>query len=150
MAELLMSTVDEWGLFRTVIAYVHDNASNIVLANKPQYVPWKLWPCVAHTLQLAVNDGMKKAEFDDDITVCNKLLGTFPPQHVSYKIFIIPVEHSAVSLDSVLSYHMQLLFVICSSEYVSSMQLSPLFWLIAVISNCQKNDSLHLKKTNGS
>ena len=39
LVELMKSTVEEWGLSGKVIACVHDNASNIVLANKPQFVP---------------------------------------------------------------------------------------------------------------
>lgn len=85
LAELMKATVDEWGLKGKVIACVHDNASNIVAANKPEFVPWKSWPCVAHTLQLAVNDGLKKAKIDEIATVCNKLVGHFHHSTVALK-----------------------------------------------------------------
>jgi len=48
-----------------VLACVHDNASNIVLANSPQFVKWKSIPCFAHTLQLAITDGMSVAGVDE-------------------------------------------------------------------------------------
>lgn len=35
------------------MAWVHDNASNIALANSPQFADWKSNHCFAHTLQLA-------------------------------------------------------------------------------------------------
>jgi hypothetical protein len=85
LADLMKATVDEWGLSGKVVACVHDNASNIVAANKPQFVPWKSWPCVAHTLQLAVNDGMKKAQIDAITAVCNKVVGHFHHSTVALK-----------------------------------------------------------------
>lgn len=56
---------------------VHDNASNIVLANSSQFVPWESSPCSAHTLQLAVNDGMKAAKIDEVTHECSRLVAHF-------------------------------------------------------------------------
>lgn len=57
LAERLNDIVDAWGLTGRVTACVHDNASNIVLANSQSRVDWSSVPCYTHTLQLAINDG---------------------------------------------------------------------------------------------
>ncbi|XP_061890314.1 E3 SUMO-protein ligase ZBED1-like isoform X1 [Entelurus aequoreus] len=57
LAERLNEIVHAWGLTGRVIACVHDNASNIVLANSQPRVDWASVPCYTHTLQLAINDG---------------------------------------------------------------------------------------------
>jgi len=50
MMMLMKSVADEGEISRKIIACVHDNANNIVLANSSQFVPWKSSPCSAHTL----------------------------------------------------------------------------------------------------
>lgn len=77
LADVLKKSVDEWGLTGKVLACVHDNAQNIVVANSHKYVAWESWPCFAHTLQLAVHDGMKRAGVDDVIVSCNRLVAHF-------------------------------------------------------------------------
>lgn len=77
LAALLKSVVEEWGLEGKILACVHDNASNIVSANSPQMVPWKSAPCFAHTLQLAINDGMRIVGVEEVVQVCNKLVSHF-------------------------------------------------------------------------
>jgi hypothetical protein len=72
----MKSTVEEWVCLKRSL-HVSMTIPVTVLANKPQFVPWKSWPRVAHTLQLAVNDGLKKANTDDITTASNKLVGHF-------------------------------------------------------------------------
>uniref|UniRef100_A0A671L3S2 BED-type domain-containing protein n=1 Tax=Sinocyclocheilus anshuiensis TaxID=1608454 RepID=A0A671L3S2_9TELE len=57
LAEHLRTAISNWGLNSKVTACVHNNASNIVLANKD--LEWESVACFAHTLQLAVTDGFK-------------------------------------------------------------------------------------------
>ena len=77
LSESLKAAVHDWDLDDKVTACVHDNASNIVLANSHQFVTWESVPCFAHTLQLAINDGMTLAEVDSVVEACNKLVGHF-------------------------------------------------------------------------
>jgi hypothetical protein len=85
LAELLNSAVEEWGIKGKVVACVHDNASNITLANTPQFVDWQSCPCFAHTLQLSILDGMKTAKVDEIVPACNKLVAHFHHSTVSTK-----------------------------------------------------------------
>ena len=77
LSESLKAVVQDWGLDGKVTACVHDNASNIVLANSHQFVTWESLPCFVHTLQLAINDGMTLTEVDSVVEACNKLVGHF-------------------------------------------------------------------------
>lgn len=85
LAELLNTAVDEWGLKGKVVACVHDNASNITLANTPAFVDWQSCPCFAHTLQLSILDGMRTAEVDKIVPACNKLVAHFHHSTVAMK-----------------------------------------------------------------
>jgi hypothetical protein len=49
MAHVLQAAVDHWGIAGKVAACVHDNASNILLANS-LYLEWESHRCFAHTL----------------------------------------------------------------------------------------------------
>ncbi|XP_055035972.2 E3 SUMO-protein ligase ZBED1-like [Misgurnus anguillicaudatus] len=75
LAEHLKTSVEQWGLAGKVVACVHDNASNIVAANRD--VDWESLSCFAHTLQLAINDGFKAASINRLIGACSKLVGHF-------------------------------------------------------------------------
>lgn len=77
LSQMLKTAVEDWGLRGKVVACVHDNAANIVLANSRQYVPWQSVLCFAHTLQLAVNDGMATVEIDGVVDACNRLVAHF-------------------------------------------------------------------------
>lgn len=57
LAEKLNDSVAQWNIEGRVIACVHDNAANIVAANRPGRVNWISMACFAHTLQLAIHDG---------------------------------------------------------------------------------------------
>lgn len=56
-AEKLNGAVESWRLTGRVITFAHDNARNVVSANCPSRVNWMSVQCLAHTLQLAGNDG---------------------------------------------------------------------------------------------
>ena len=58
LAKHLRTSTGDWGLEGKVVACVHDNAANMVLANESM-LDWESVPCFSHTLQLAVNDGLK-------------------------------------------------------------------------------------------
>ena len=73
IAAQLQAATEEWGILDKVTACVHDNASNIVLANQQ----WESVPCSAHTLQLAVNDGFKAGSAMWVVGACGKLVSHF-------------------------------------------------------------------------
>jgi hypothetical protein len=77
LSEILKIAVEDWGLAGRMVACVHDNAANIVLANSRQYVPWQSVPCFAHTLQLGVNDGIATVEIEEVVDACNRLVAHF-------------------------------------------------------------------------
>lgn len=71
LADYLKTSVEQWGLGGKGVACVHDNASNMVAANRD--VDWESLPCFAHTLQLAINDGFKAASMNRLVHVVNLL-----------------------------------------------------------------------------
>lgn len=75
LADYLKTSVEQWGLDGKVVACVHDNASNMIAANRD--VNWESVPCFAHTLQLAINDGFKAASMNRLIGACSRLVGHF-------------------------------------------------------------------------
>jgi len=85
LVELLNTAVEEWGIKGKVVACIHDNASNIMLANTLEFVDWQSCPCFAHTLQLSILDGMKTANVDEVVPACNKLVAHFHHSTVSTK-----------------------------------------------------------------
>ena len=58
-----------------IVAIVHDNASNMTSAVRE--LGWESLPCVAHTLQLAVNKGLGISQIVRATAVCRKLVGPF-------------------------------------------------------------------------
>jgi hypothetical protein len=85
LAQLLKTSAEEWGIFGKIHACVHDNASNITLANSDEFVNWRSCPCFAHTLQLAICDGMAIAKIDEVVPGCAKLVGHFHHSTVATK-----------------------------------------------------------------
>ncbi|XP_075753123.1 chromodomain-helicase-DNA-binding protein 2 isoform X4 [Pelodiscus sinensis] len=77
LAAQLNTVVERWGLAGRVLACVHDNANNIMLANTPKYVAWESINCFAHTLQLAINDGFSVSCVDHAVTAASKLVAHF-------------------------------------------------------------------------
>lgn len=76
-ANVLSNARDHWGLTGKVTACVHDNASNMVLANSDAGLGWDSQPCFAHTLQLATNDGFKLQHINHVVKAANRLVSHF-------------------------------------------------------------------------
>ena len=76
IAAHLRAVTEEWGVQDKVVACVHDNARNMVLANQ-QLLQWESVPCFAHTLQLAINDGFKNVNNNRVVAACSKLISHF-------------------------------------------------------------------------
>nr|XP_014351682.1 PREDICTED: zinc finger BED domain-containing protein 4-like [Latimeria chalumnae] len=85
LAKKLNTIVEKWGLAGCVLACVHDNASNIVLANTPRYVTWESVNCFSHTLQLAINDGFSSSSVDRAIAAASRLVAHFHHSTVAAK-----------------------------------------------------------------
>ncbi|XP_063743762.1 E3 SUMO-protein ligase ZBED1-like [Eleginops maclovinus] len=77
LANVLSNARDHCGLTGKVTACVHDNASNIVLANSQAGLGWDSQPCFAHTLQLATNDGFKLQNINHVVKAANRLVSHF-------------------------------------------------------------------------
>ena len=75
VADDLRSIVEEWRLSSKVVAIATDNAANMVAAIR--LLPWPRIPCVAHTLQLAVKEGLKLPAAHDVVVRCRKVVGHF-------------------------------------------------------------------------
>ncbi|KAK0151805.1 Zinc finger BED domain-containing protein 1 [Merluccius polli] len=84
LAEKLNGAVEHWRIEGRVIACVHDNAANIVAANRPTRVSWVSVACFAHTLQLAINDGFA-LYLNRVISAAGKLVGHFNHSTVASK-----------------------------------------------------------------
>ncbi|KAI7790334.1 putative zinc finger BED domain-containing protein 1-like [Triplophysa rosa] len=76
IANYLKDATEKWLLSsEKVIACVHDNAANMVLANQSL---WESVPCFAHTLQLAINEGFNVAIVKNVIAASSRLVSHFP------------------------------------------------------------------------
>ena len=76
IAEKLRDSIKEWKIDEErVSAIVHDNASNITLA--VQNLGWQSVPCFAHTLQLAVNNGLEVSQINKLASVARKIVAHF-------------------------------------------------------------------------
>ncbi|XP_059210868.1 E3 SUMO-protein ligase ZBED1-like [Centropristis striata] len=76
LAEKMNEAVEQWGFEGRVIACVHDNAANVTAANSPTRVSWVSVACFAHTLQLAINDGIS-LYLHRVISAAGRLVGHF-------------------------------------------------------------------------
>uniref|UniRef100_H3A8P7 HAT C-terminal dimerisation domain-containing protein n=1 Tax=Latimeria chalumnae TaxID=7897 RepID=H3A8P7_LATCH len=76
LADMLNTAAKTWNLKGKITACVHDNASNIVLANTP-LLEWESNPCFAHTLQLAINDGFKVSSINHVVGAASQLVSHF-------------------------------------------------------------------------
>lgn len=79
LAEYMVSSlIDDWGLKKeSICAIVHDNAANMVkmqelLTTTFGCPSWCSVSCTAHSLQLAINKGLKSAEISDMLGACRK------------------------------------------------------------------------------
>ena len=76
LANLLSTATEHWGIRGKVTACVHDNASNMVLANTER-LEWESQPWFAHTLQLAINDGFKLQHINHVVAAASCLVSHF-------------------------------------------------------------------------
>ena len=76
IAESLTEIAKDWNLDGKVIAVVHDNASNMVLASD-LLEDWGDLPCFGHTLQLAVNGGLEVNSISRLSGACKKIVAHF-------------------------------------------------------------------------
>ena len=76
IAAQLQAATEEWGILDKVTACVHDNTSNMVLANR-SLLEWESVPCFAHMLQLALNNGFKVGSAMRVVGACGKLVSHF-------------------------------------------------------------------------
>lgn len=76
IASVLSTATEHWGINGKVIACVHDNASNMVLANT-EHTEWDSQPCFAHSLQLAINDGFKLQNINHVVASASRLVSHF-------------------------------------------------------------------------
>lgn len=79
LANHLEITFNKWEINQIVIAVVTDNAKNILNAVNllSNVVEKHDLTCTAHTLQLAVNNGLKNDKIDHLIKLSNKIVGHF-------------------------------------------------------------------------
>ena len=77
ISEKLKEATSEWGIAdEKVVAVVHDNATNMVLA-ADLLEGWGDLSCFGHTLQLAVNTGLALNAIARLTAVCRKIVGHF-------------------------------------------------------------------------
>ena len=75
IADDLRAVIDEWDLLEKVTGITSDNARNIVAALA--LLPWPCVSCFAHTLQLAVKEGLKVPTVEVLLGHCRKVVGHF-------------------------------------------------------------------------
>nr|XP_014354555.1 PREDICTED: zinc finger BED domain-containing protein 1-like [Latimeria chalumnae] len=76
LADMLNTAAETWNLKGKITVYVHDNASNIVLANTA-LLEWESNLCFAHTLQLAINDDFKVSSINRVVGAASRLVSHF-------------------------------------------------------------------------
>ena len=81
VARNLESMLSEWKLEEKLVSMTRDNARNIVAAlNK---LHWQQIPCTAHTLQIAVNQGLKLQAVKETLSRCRRIVSHFKHSYVS-------------------------------------------------------------------
>lgn len=75
-ANVLSAAAEHWGVTGKVAACIHDNASNMVLANTEQ-LERDYQPCFAHSLQLATNNGFKLHNINHVVASASRLVSHF-------------------------------------------------------------------------
>uniref|UniRef100_H3A6Y0 HAT C-terminal dimerisation domain-containing protein n=1 Tax=Latimeria chalumnae TaxID=7897 RepID=H3A6Y0_LATCH len=76
LADMLNTAAETWNLKGKITTCVHDNASNIVLANTA-LLEWESNSCFAYTLQLAINDGFKVSSINRVVGAASRLVSHF-------------------------------------------------------------------------
>lgn len=81
VAHDLQAVVEKWELESKVAGCTTDNARNMVAALA--LLPWPRVPCIAHTLQLAVKEGLKVPAVVQVLGRCRKIVGHFKHSYVA-------------------------------------------------------------------
>jgi hypothetical protein len=74
--ERLLEASKEWKIEEKVVAVVHDNAANMVLASE-LLEEWGDLECFGHTLQLALNAALDLSPISRLTAICRKIVGHF-------------------------------------------------------------------------
>lgn len=82
IAEHVRTILHQWNIQGKVHHMISDNAANIVKAVK--LVPLIHLPCMAHTFQLAINNGLAKAGIETTLAKCRKIVGHY--KHSSLRL----------------------------------------------------------------
>ncbi|KAJ8930493.1 hypothetical protein NQ314_016720 [Rhamnusium bicolor] len=87
IAESMKVVLDDWKIFDKIVAIVSDNASNIKKAIS-EFLKKRNQNCVAHTLNLVINDCIKNNEdFNNLIGKCRAIVAHFKRSNVAaYKL----------------------------------------------------------------
>lgn len=78
LSEVLKNIIHDWGMDKTIVATVHDNAANITKAVKDskeylgESIPW-----FAHTLQLCINKTLDNTDVKHIINKCSNIVAYF-------------------------------------------------------------------------
>ena len=81
VAHDLQAISEKWNLASKVAGCTTDNARNMVAALA--LLPWPRVPCFAHTLQLAVKEGLKVPAVAQLLGRCRKIVGHFKHSYVA-------------------------------------------------------------------
>ena len=92
IANSLKKTLETWGLMDKIVAVIHDNGRNVVSAMTLGKFPHL--PCVAHTLQLVLKEGLFSSKnIENLIALCRQLVGSFKHSSKSTKILKAAQKH---------------------------------------------------------
>ena len=72
---MLLSAVEEWNIQGKVVSMTTDNVRNIILAVSKMRL--SSFPCLGHTLQIAIRAGLQLPSLSRLSTRCRKLVGNF-------------------------------------------------------------------------
>ena len=83
IADDLRAVINEWDLSEKMTGITSDNARNIVAALA--LLPWPRVSCFAHTLQLAVKEGLKVPTVEVLLGRCRKVVGHFKHSYMAMR-----------------------------------------------------------------
>ncbi|XP_041673694.1 E3 SUMO-protein ligase ZBED1-like [Drosophila eugracilis] len=85
ISETLKGVLDDWGVTNKVVCVVTDNDATILKAC--ELLEYKHLPCVAHTINLIVQDVLKLPDFDVILTKCKSVVGFFKRSQIASSKF---------------------------------------------------------------
>ncbi|XP_039969731.1 E3 SUMO-protein ligase ZBED1-like [Bactrocera tryoni] len=84
ISETLKGVLDDWGVTNKVVCVVTDNDAVMLIAC--ELFEYKHLPCVAHTINLIVQD-VRLPDFDVILTKCMSVVGFFKRSQIAYSKF---------------------------------------------------------------